>query len=65
MSEENINEFLLYKLEKLRTMRSGEEINITFIKTSSDENLISFCDSLFNILNKSSTRTIGIRVINK
>ena len=63
MLDENINEeFLLLKLEKLRTMKTGEEINITFIKTSSDEVVNNFCDLFFNLLNKDSIKTIGVRV---
>jgi hypothetical protein len=61
--DENINEFLLSKLERQRSIKSTEEINITFIKTSSDDAVNTFCDTFFNLLNKNSTKTIGVRVI--
>jgi hypothetical protein len=62
IDEGNINEYLLYKLEKLRNNRSGDEINIAFVKTGSDDIVNTFCDNFFHILNKNSGKTIGIRV---
>jgi hypothetical protein len=62
LDEGNIEEYLLIKLEKLRAMKTGEEMNISLIKTSSDEVVGNFCDGFFNLLKKDGKKTIGVRV---
>jgi hypothetical protein len=62
IDEGNFDEYLLNKLERLRVTKASEEINITFIKTSSDEHVNTFCDNFFNLLNDNTSKTIGVRV---